>query len=364
MSTSAYILQWGILATGGVARDFVGDLLSDPAERGVSDVQHHVVAVGSSNSVEKAREFIHSVCGNDLDASTRAKPYGSYDEVLSGPSVSIVYIGTPQSHHYRNILNALNSGKHVCCEKPFTINSRQAEHIVEVANEKRLFVMEAVWTRFFPITKEILNLLHMQRAIGNIKRVWADFSLKCNPYGAGRLFQPELGGGALLDLGIYPITWAFLALYQPNGRVPPTVKANLLMATDYGVDESTTVSMSFEHVHAVATAETSLAARTARPYCVIIQGDKGELCVEGSCPRPRAYILQRDGQDPIRKDFTFTGHGMHWEADACARAIRDGHIEVPECSHQETLDVMRVLDEVRNGNGFTFPAPLEDILSS
>jgi len=236
--------------------------------------------------------------------------------------------------------------------------------------------MEAVWTRFFPITREILHLLHDKNVLGDIKRVWADFSLKVS---RGRLYDPELGGGALLDLGIYPVTWAFLALYKPNDKAKPKVKANILMSETAGVDETTTISMTFEKAKAVATAETSLSARTARPHCIVIQGDKvsslllsrtkvlvmmqGDLFVEGSCPRPQAYTLALHGEESQRKAFNIDGHGMFWEADACARAIRDGQLEVAECSLQETLDIGRVLDETRAQNGFLFPTPLEELVT-
>ncbi|EJD48895.1 NAD(P)-binding protein [Auricularia subglabra TFB-10046 SS5] len=363
---AAYTLNWGILATGAISEQFVKDLLLDPATRDVADVAHKIVAVGSSSSMDKAKAFIDLIVENKEVASS-IRPYGSYDEVLQDKDVQIVYIASPQSHHYDNVLDALRAGKHVCCEEHLlilfsvTINAKQTAHIIQVAREKKLFLMEAVWTRFFPITREILRLLHEDKVLGNIQRVSGDFSLVFSRDPPGRLFKPELGGGALLDLGVYPITWNFLALYGPNGHKKPRVSGSVLKAQGYDVDEFTTVNLVFDDAHAVGTATCSLSVHTPRAYCVAIQGEKGDLVVEWPPYRPETYVLQLKGAEPVRKTFPIPGHGLFWEADACARAIRDGKLFLEEIPLEESLAIMEVMDDVRAQNGYSFPEAIESV---
>ncbi|KZV90575.1 NAD(P)-binding protein [Exidia glandulosa HHB12029] len=357
-----YELKWGILATGGIAKLFVKDLLLDPSTRDVTDVKHKVVAIGSSSSKASAEQFIEFV---EADKNT-TRAYGSYAEVLQDPDVQIVYVASPQSHHYDNVLEALRAGKHVCCEKPFTINAKQTAHLIRLARERKLFLMEAVWTRFFPITREIVRLLHTERVLGPIQRVWGDFSRLFDPSPEHRLFKPELGGGALLDLGVYPITWNFIALYEQNGRKGPSeVRGTILKARGYDVDEYTSVSMVWDNgeSQAVGTASCSLSVQTPRAYCVAIQGEKGDLLVEWPPYRPETYILQLKGKEPVKKTFPVPGQGLFWEADACARALRDGKLEADEYTLEESLAVMEVLDRARETAGYAFPGKLEKVYS-
>jgi len=338
-------------------------LLLDPSTRGVTDVQHVVAAVGSSSSVDKAKEFIRDYIGAEYEQMCRA--YGSYDELLADPDVEIVYVASPQSHHYDNVLACLRAGKHVCCEKPFTINAPQTAHLIREADARSLFLMEAVWTRFFPITLEIQRLLHKERVLGKIHRVTGDFSLVFEPGEPGkehRLFRPELGGGALLDLGVYPLTWAFMVLYQsPENQGQKPVVSGSILKNAYGVDEFTTANLVFPGAHAVAVATSSLSVNVVRAFCVAIQGEKGDLLVHWPPYRPDTYTLQIRGQEPVTKTVEIPGQGLFWEADACARAIRDGQRRVELCKLEESLLVMEAMDEVRRQNSYVFPAPLEDV---
>ena len=153
---------------------FTKDLLVDPATRGVYDVQHIVQAAGSSSSLDKAKKFLSDVRAPDSAA------YGSYGELVADPNVDIIYIATPHSHHFANALSALNAGKHVVCEKPFTVNAEQTKILVKLAREKKLFLMEAVWTRFFPLSIAVREYVKRGQ-IGTVKRVIADLSLPQTP---------------------------------------------------------------------------------------------------------------------------------------------------------------------------------------
>lgn len=349
-----FTLRWGIMATGGIANSFASDLLLEPSARGTEDVQHIIAAVASSSSESKALEFAQK-----LGVETSAKAYGSYEQLVRDEAVDIIYIATPQSRHYTDVLLALGAGKHVLCEKPFTINAAQATHLTEVAKSKGLFLMEAAWTRFFPHTRQILKTLHEEKQIGRIRRVFADFSLQVGSN--SRLLNPDLGGGALLDLGYYPLLWADLILsdHPDNGKAAPKVTAAVSL-TPKGVDEFTGITLTYEKLGAVAYLTTSLSAKTQTPYSVHIQGDKGTLMISGTPPNPRGYTLQVDGQDPIEQTATRAGNNLIWQADACARAIRDGQRGCPESPLENTLAIVKIMDEVRRQGKFVFPSPLED----
>lgn len=153
---------------------FTKDLIVDPATRGVYDVQHIVQAAASSSSIDKARKFLIDV------GAPEATAYGSYEELVVDPNVDIIYIATPHSHHFANTLLALNAGKNVICEKPLTVNAEQTRVLIRLAREKRLFLMEAVWTRFFPLSIAVREYVKAGR-IGIVKRVIADLSLPQNP---------------------------------------------------------------------------------------------------------------------------------------------------------------------------------------
>ncbi|KAG8713313.1 hypothetical protein FRC09_018858 [Ceratobasidium sp. 395] len=385
MSDSKFTLRWGILATGGIAEAFVKDLLADPTARDTHDVIHKIVAVGSSSSVDKSKEFITKV---GADASVI--PLGSYEELVKNQDIDIIYVATPHSHHYKNSLLALEAGKHVLCEvgsspiyvvpgsylnslrfsyhdrkHAITINAPQAAHLAKVAASKNLFLMEAVWTRFFPISREIQRLLHEEKVLGDLRRVYADFSLVFKKDPQSRLYNPELGGGALLDLGIYPFTWASMILYDhpENQKTKPTVTASILKSKVTPVDETTSATLIFDKLQATAHVTCSMTAKTMQPYCVTIQGDKGYLHVAPAPYRPEQFVLHLYDQEPTTHDFKIPGQGLFWEADECARQIRDGKLQSERYSLKDSVVFMEVLDEVRKQGGLAYPGGIEDVRS-
>jgi predicted dehydrogenase len=180
-----------------IGLEFVKDLLIDPALRGVHNITHNVTAVASSSSKEKATQFIE-----DLVIPTPCKAYGSYVELVADPNVDIVYVATPHSHHFQHAMLALHAGKHVLCEKAFTVNAAQAKLLYETAKERNLFLMEAVWTRYFPLSIQVRELIQ-QGEIGEVLRVIADASFGNDveqKWGTQhRIVNMDLAGGALLD---------------------------------------------------------------------------------------------------------------------------------------------------------------------
>ncbi|KAI1633943.1 hypothetical protein F4809DRAFT_621158 [Biscogniauxia mediterranea] len=373
MASAPFTIRWGIMATGGIAQTFTKDLLTNPAIRNVHDVAHKVVAVASSTSKDSAASFLEKV-----KAPAGAKAYGSYAELVNDPDVDIVYVATPHSHHFQNAMLALQAGKNVLCEKAFTVNASQARKLVETAKAKNLFLMEAVWTRYFPLSIKIRDLIQ-SGLIGPVYRVIADNSIGTDgPNGAlifpdeHRMINLDLAGGALLDLGIYSLTWLFQTLYhlQPEAEKesPKTVAAISKYTT--GADETTSIILHFPKHKSMGVALTSLRVatdvdgqNTAGP-AIKIQGSLGEIQVMGPAYRPQQYrIVKKDSAGkieifdcPIPKDpERDAGHGMFWEADECARCLRDGKKESATLPWSESIVIMEVMEEALKQGDIKYP---------
>ena len=177
--------------------EFVTDILIDPSTRGVTDIAHAVTAAASSSSADRAQKLLQ-----EMKCPSSAKAYGSYAELAADPNVDVIYVATPHSHHYQNVMLCLEHGKHVLCEKSFTVNAPQTEKLVQVAKEKGLFLMEAVWTRHFPLSMQIRSAIE-KGEIGPVYRAFADLSLAKDVEGEfgteHRMVNMDLAGGALLD---------------------------------------------------------------------------------------------------------------------------------------------------------------------
>ncbi|PYH77141.1 NAD(P)-binding protein [Aspergillus uvarum CBS 121591] len=376
-------VRWGIMATGWIADIFVRDLLRDPHERGASDVSHSIVAVASSSSQARSEKFI-----SDSGIPAPCAAYSSYEQLVADANVDVVYVATPHSHHFQNVMLALEAGKNVLCEKAFTVNAAQARILCETARKKNLFLMEAVWTRYFPLSVQVRELIK-QGAIGEVLRVIAD-----NSFGdpveerwgtEHRMVNKDLAGGCLLDLGIYSLTWVFQTLYHTlprDQRKPPSaISAHMALYHLTGADEATTILLSFPtstpsnlphpgQSHAVAMTNLRVAtdpdeANTARP-AIRIQGTKGEIQVDGPAFRPERYrIIPKKGEGEFKEvecPFPGNGKGMFWEADEVARCLRDGRLESETLPWEESIVIMEVMDEVRRQGGLTYPEKIESTI--
>ncbi|KAF2711133.1 NAD(P)-binding protein [Pleomassaria siparia CBS 279.74] len=381
MSSEPFTLRWGILATGGIAKTFTKDLLIDVSTRDISDIKHSLVAAASSTSVSRAQDFLAEV-----GAPLTAKAHGSYTSLVADPDVDIVYIATPHSHHYANARLCLEAGKHILCEKPMTVNAEQTKILIDIAREKKLFLMEAVWTRFFPVSKEIREFVR-EGGLGEVKRVWADVSFWTDVEKAfgteHRMVSMDLAGGVLLDLGVYSLTWLFQILYhivpEPD-RGFPSVASQLTKYKPTGCDESTSMLLSFppNGAHGIATTnirvshDASATATASDP--IRIQGTLGDITVSSPF-RPTSYTLipassvsRGTPASFERKTVTRAmpgdghGHGMFWEADECARCIRDGKLESDDMPWAESEAVMRVMDRVREQGGLVYGEGLESVV--
>lgn len=359
-------------ALADLSSAFTKDLLNDPGSRDVSDVAHSIVAVSSSSSKARAASFIaeHGVPG-------APRAYGSYAELVADPDVQIVYVATPHSHHFQNAMLALEAGKHVLCEKALTVNTSQARKLVAKAKEKKLFFMEAVWTRYFPMSIKIREMV-ASKEIGEVYRVLADNSFSSTKSDGSldfpddnRMVSLDLAGGALLDLGIYSLTWVFQTLYHLQAdKESPKVVAAVNKYDRTGSDDNTTVVVSFPKHKTMGVATTSLRVAsdideqgTAGPP-IRIQGTEGEIQVMGPAYRPLQYRVVRKANPgklevvdcPIPKDPARDwGHGMFWEADECARCLRDGRVESATMPWEESLVVMEVMEEALRQGGVEYP---------
>lgn len=325
-----------------------------------------------------------------MGAPADAKAYGSYKDLVENPDVDIIYVSTPHSHHYQNTMLCLEAGKNVLCEKAFTVNAAQARKLAETAKKKNLFLMEAVWTRYFPLSIYVRELITSGK-LGYVSRVFADNSVNSEWDEKHRMINPDLAGGAMLDLGIYSLTWVFQTLYhtQPDSkRKPPTVTSSIRKHGKTGVDEMTTMLLTFPRqegdAHGVATTQMKASSNpdgkgTAGP-AVRVQGDKGEVQVWPPIFRPtKTKLIMTDGtvEEKVweipgpgkgsgwRNGFAGSwnpegeGHGMFWEADEAAIALLEGRKEGKFEGLEESIVIMETMDEVRKQNGLKYPEKIE-----
>ncbi|KAH7381169.1 hypothetical protein DE146DRAFT_669854 [Phaeosphaeria sp. MPI-PUGE-AT-0046c] len=349
-------LRWGIVATGLISSWFVADLAIDRKD---ANANHIIQAIGSS-SLEKAQRFAskHLPAGSPAPAL-----YGSYEDVYNDKDVDIIYIGTPHGFHKKNCLDAIHHGKHVLCEKTFTLNVRETREVFEAAKARGVFVMEAMWTRFFPLVKSIQKLVHEDKAIGRVHRVLCDFAMDQGLDSKGsdsRLKNLSLGASSLLDIGIYSLTWAIIGLEQPLGTsLKEASEKPKLLATSTlsdGVDVGTSILLHHaDGRQGIATSHSATGMKTPLSFCRI-EGSEGTIVVDGfAASVPSSFVLQKSGLEDKKFEFERPGMGFYWEADAVALDIAAGRTESETMPWAETVRVMELLDEARRQGGVIFP---------
>jgi predicted dehydrogenase len=313
-------LRWGVLGTGGIAATFARDLtLTDSGT---------VVAVGSRSGASADRFAAEHGIG-------RAHP--SYEALVADPEVDVVYVATPHPWHHPNTRLALEAGKPALVEKPFTMNAAEARNLVELARERGLFLMEAMWTRCLPHIRRVNELL-AAGALGEIITVSADHGQWFPDDPSFRLFAPELGGGALLDLGIYPVSFASMVLGAPERL---TVISGPAMT---GVDGQTSILFAYGGRAQALVTCTSL-ART--PTVAAIAGTEARIEIDGDFYAPSAFsLIRRDGTLLERFDEPHEGRGLRHQADEVARCLAAGELESPLMGLDETVAIMVTMDAV------------------
>lgn len=321
-------LRWGILATGGIAHAFASDLRTAGRD---------LVAVGS-RSAGGAERF--------AEEFGIPRAHASYEDLVADPDVDIVYVSTPHPFHADNAILALEAGKHVLVEKPFTLNQAEAERVRDVAAAQGLLAMEAMWTRYLPHMVRIRELV-AEGALGEIRSLFADHTQRISTDPRHRLNALELGGGALLDLGIYPIsfTWDILG-------APQTIAAAAHMA-ETGADAD--VATVFTHASGAVSTSVS-GSRAAGPNTAHIVGTEARIDIDRVWYTPTSFrLIGPDGT--VREDFVsdIEGRGMQFQALAAERLVAEGNLAGDILPIDETVAIMGTLDEIRRQIGLVYP---------
>lgn len=319
------MLKWGIIGPGAIANSFAKE---------VHNAGCIVKAVYGRNE-NKVNKF--------AEEYNIEKRYTDIDEFLRDEEVEAVYIATPHSHHMEFAEKCINSKKHILCEKPFSYNYSTAEQILKKAEENELFVMEALWTLFLPAINQAKSWIE-EGQIGKIKLITVNFGFKSEENKEGRLYNPSLAGGALLDVGIYPILLANYLL----GEVPEKIEASGTM-TSTGVDETDLINLKYKE-GALASLTCSIAADTDNT--AVIYGEKGKISIPFFWMAKKAIL---DNEKEVVFEDSYEEAGYKYEIEEAAKCIFDNKIESVSASHKVTLELAEIMDEIRRQIGLVYP---------
>ena len=319
---------WGIIGTGGIARAFATD---------IGHLGDHVVAGVGSRHLETAKEFVKTIPG--------AKSYGSYAELINDSEIDAIYVATPHPSHKENVIAALNAKKPVLCEKPFAVNASEAKEMVTAAKANDVALMEAMWARFLPHYAKIREIV-ASGVLGHITTIHADHGQRLADQNIPRLIEPSLAGGALLDLGIYPISLAHMVL-----GIPQSITSTAVF-TDKGVDAQT--SMIFDYGNgAQAILNTTMIVQT--PCTAVIAGLKGYLEVDRTFYNPTSMRITLFDGTVTEYPSDYKGHGLREQAVEFARVVKSGAKESPILTWDDTIAIMEIMDTVRSQIGLKYP---------
>lgn len=321
------MIRWGILGLGNIAHKFAQDLITLPNAQ--------LVAVASTNQA-RADEFAAQYGA--------AHAFGRYEDLLTVADLDVVYVATPHINHHENTLMLLRGGKAVLGEKPFGMDSREVQDMVDMARAEGVFLMEALWSRFNPAIQQALAWVN-SGAIGRVFHLKADFGFKAPYNPESRLFNKKLGGGALLDIGIYPLFLSYLMLGKPA-----TIKASATFGQT-GVDEQAGMVLTYDS-GAVAVLDCTLLAKTD---CVaIIHGTEGCIRIHSRFHEAKTVSLEQTGHDPKIVTFDRMTHGYTYEAEHVMDCLTAGRTESALWSFDDSVALMNLLDAVRAETGIIY----------
>lgn len=324
--------NWGILAPGRIAHKFASDLKLLP------NAKLYAVA---SRSNQRANEFAKQY-GFD-------KAYGSYEELATDPAVDVVYIASPHVRHYPDTLLCLENGKAVLCEKPVAMNKRQYQIMIDTARKKKVFFMEALWTRFVPSFIKFKELVD-SGSIGEIKIIESDFCFKAPFNPEGRLFNPLLGGGSLLDIGIYPV---FMAITLAG--IPDSMKS-IAQIGSTNIDESCT--MLLQHPKGILSVLYCSIVNNGRTQS-IIYGDNGFIRLNTMWHMPSSIDLMVNNKKPKHYKFREPGNGYQYEALEVMKCLDEGRIASDILTWEKSDELISSLDKLRHLSGIHYPDEIE-----
>ncbi len=328
-SGSKRAIRWGIIGTGNICSVFATALSSMEGVR---------LAAVASRDLKRAEEFAKRF-GFD-------RAYGSYEELAKDPEVEVIYIGTPHPEHRENAALCIRNGKGILCEKPFTLNGKDSRYLAGLATEHGVFLMEAMWTKFLPVTCKVKEWLKEGR-IGNIKHVKASFGFYSEFNPEGRLYNPRLGGGALLDVGVYPISYVIHMV----DRLPEQVFSSALFGRT-GVDEQNGILMKFPQ-GILAQISSAVSAEIGQDAEII--GTEGRIYVPRFWSAEEAMLYNADNELVENIEEPFQVNGYVYEAEEVNRCLREGLIESKLLPLKDTLAIMEIMDQLRAEWGLIYP---------
>lgn len=319
--------NWGIIGPGKIAHTFA---------EGLKFTSNAKIKAVASRSQDRADAFAQ---GYQVE-----KSYQGYANLVNDPDIDIVYVATPHTEHFDNTMMALENGKAVLCEKPLAINTSEVKTMIETAKKNNVFLMEALWTRFLPSTIKLEELLS-NKIIGQIQMVKADFGFVGNKDPEWRLFNKELGGGSLLDVGIYPLFLTKLILGNPSN-----IKAFAKIGTT-GVDDHCSVIMKFADK---VLAEVYCSIVTDTETIATIYGTEGKIVVNRRffTPTNLDVIYHNDRSEHI--DIPYVGNGYNYEAQEVMDCMGQGKLESPRLPLRFSLDLMNIMDDIRSECGLVY----------
>lgn len=319
--------SWGILGPGGIAQAFAKDL---------TFIEGHTIGAVGSRSIANAQSFAKTFGGT---------AYGSYEELVADSGIDAIYVATPHPAHHDNVILALNAGKPVLCEKPFAVNAQQAQAMVDAAAKNKVALMEAMWARFLPHYAKVREIV-ASGVLGPILSIHADHGQRLADQGIARLVDPQLAGGALLDLGIYPISFAHMILGNPRSITSKAVM------TDRGVDAQTSMIFSYDN-GAQAVLTTTMIEQT--PCRAVVAGLHGWLEIDRTFYNPASMrVILNDGS-VTEYPSAYVGHGLREQAESFKQIVQSGAVESKVLTWKDTVDIMKSMDTVRSQIGLKYP---------
>jgi dihydrodiol dehydrogenase / D-xylose 1-dehydrogenase (NADP) len=320
---------WGIIGCGNIAHQFATSLAIMP------DVKLLGVA---SRSEEKARHFAHQYQSDHW--------FGAYTDLVKMPELDAVYIATTHNYHFENSMLCIDHGKGVLCEKPLTVNAREAEKLTQYAHSKKVFLMEAFWTRFLPSTRKLTELLD-RKVIGDVKMIKADFGYNFPFDPESRVYNPVLAGGALLDVGIYPIN---LAQYVYKSDPEEIVSSSILSST--GIDEQSAYLFKYEGSR-MALLYSAVNVETRNDAW--IYGSEGIIHMPKFYAASKIHISKSTGEKETL-DLPYESTGYSYEAAEVIQCMRSGKLESDIMPHRDSLKILKIMDKMRQSWGLDYPA--------
>lgn len=321
------MIKWGIIAPGGIANAFAKEVIK---------TKDGILSAVYGRNEDKTKEFAKS---HNIE-----NYYTNIDQFLSDDNIDAVYIATPHSYHMDYAKKCVLAKKHILCEKPFSYNYKTGKEIIDIAKENKVFIMEALWTLFLPAVNKAKEWIE-EGKIGKVKLITASFGIKSEFNAKHRLYNPDLAGGALLDLGIYPILFSN---YISNSY-PIEIKSNAEF-TKTNVDESNIINLKYKD-GILASLNCSLTAKLNNE--AVIYGENGKIVIPRFWASKEAYLYTEDNTEKYIDEYEEAGY--KYEIEEANNCIKNNILESNVASHNNTLELAKIMDEVRNQIGLVYP---------